>query len=71
MRLKSFDIIKNGDYDYSIIGEVECESKYELHNRERFYIENNKCVNKCIPNRTDKEYYKGNKDKIREKYKKI
>ena len=64
--VKSFDIFKNGDYDYSIIEEVECESKYKLHNRERFYIENNECINKYIPNRTNKEYYEDNKDKIKE-----
>ena len=43
---KSFEIIKNGDYDYNIVEEVEFENKYELHNRERYYIENNECVNK-------------------------
>jgi hypothetical protein len=62
---KSFDILKNGDYDYNIVEEVECENKYELHNRERYYIENNECINKCIPTRTDKEYYKDNKVKIK------
>ena len=66
---KSFDVIKNNDYDYSIVEELECENKYELHNRERFYIENNKCVNKLIPNRTDKEYYIDNKELIIEKNK--
>jgi len=67
---KSFEIIKNGDYDYNIVEEIECENKYELHNRERYYIENNECVNKLIPNRTKKEYNKqyreDNKDKIKD-----
>ena len=63
---KAYDILKNEDYDYSVVEEVECENKYELHNRERFYIENNKCVNKCVPNRTIKEWVEDNKDKMKE-----
>ena len=66
---KSFDIIKNGDYDYNIVEEVEIENKYELHNRERYYIENNECVNKYIPNRNKKQYYQDNKDLIKDKKK--
>lgn len=65
---KSFDILKNDDYSYNIVEEVECETKYELHNRERYYIENNECVNKYIPNRTDAEYYEDNKEKIKKYY---
>ena len=34
--------------------------------RERFYIENNDCVNKNIPNRTQKEWREDNKEKIKE-----
>lgn len=64
--VKSIDIIKNGDYSYNIVEEVEFETKYELHNRERYYIENNECVNKFIPNRTIKEYREDNKDKMKE-----
>jgi hypothetical protein len=66
---KSFEIIANGDYDYSIVEEVEFEKKYDLHNRERFYIENNDCVNKFIPNRTKKQYKIENRDKINEQKK--
>jgi hypothetical protein len=65
----SYDILKNGNYSYNIVEEVEFKIKYELHNRERYYIENNDCINKCIPNRTDKQYLKDNKDKIKEKKK--
>jgi hypothetical protein len=35
-----------------------------LHQRERWYIENNECVNKYIPCRTVKEYYVDNKEHI-------
>jgi len=62
---KSFDIIKNGDYDISLVEKVYYEEKVELHRRERWYIENNECVNKNIPTRTDKEYGK----KYREEHK--
>ena len=41
-----------------------CENKMELTARERWYIENNECVNKIIPTRTDAEYYQDNKNKI-------
>ena len=66
----SFDIIENGDYDISLVEEVEYQNRKELHTRERFYIKNNVCVNKCIPLRTYKEYYHDNKDKIIEKIRK-
>jgi len=65
---KSYDILKNNDYSYSVVEKVEFNEKYELHQKERYYIENNECINKNIPNRTqieyDKEYYEKNKDKI-------
>ena len=63
---RSFDILKNGDYSYNLVEEVECDSKLILHQRERYYIENNDCVNKRIPSRTSQEYYQDNKDKIKE-----
>ena len=49
---------KNGDYDYNIVEEIDCENKYELHNRERYYIENNECINKKVPKQTVREWYK-------------
>tara|TARA_R110000851_G_scaffold313936_1_gene475772 strand:+ start:140 stop:748 length:609 start_codon:yes stop_codon:yes gene_type:complete len=66
--VKSFDILKNNDYSYCVVEEVEYENKWELLNKERYYIENNKCINKCIPNRTNKEYKEDNKEKIKEYY---
>ena len=47
-----------------------CNSKAELEARERYYIENFKCVNKHIPCRTKKEYNQHNIEKIK-KYNKI
>jgi predicted GIY-YIG superfamily endonuclease len=54
--VKSFDIIKNKDYDIVLMENYPCSTKEELHARERYYIEQNVCVNKTIPCRTDKEY---------------
>ena len=80
---KSKLVLAGGDYDYSLVEECPCDSKDQLHQRERFYIENNECVNKTIPGRTkkeyceqnrdkflarDKEYREQNKDKIKERY---
>jgi hypothetical protein len=46
------------------IEEVECQSLFDLRDRERHYIELNRdiCVNKLIPNRTYKEYNDDNKE---------
>ena len=58
----SYDIIDRGNYSYSLIEKVDCEDIKQLHTRERYYIENNDCVNHVIPTRTIKEY----RDDIRE-----
>ena len=71
----SFELMKLGDAQIILVEDYRCDTKKELLARERFYIENNICVNKEIPGRTikewrednkeyDKEYYKKNKDKI-------
>ena len=62
----SFKILETNDYEIVLVENVNCNSKSELHQRERYYIENNQCVNKVIPNRTTQEYYKDNQDKISE-----
>ena len=41
-----------------------CNSKMVLHQKERYYIENNACVNKVVPTRTREEYNVMNKIKI-------
>ena len=69
----SFDILKNDNYEIVLLELYPCNSKDELHSKERFYIENNECINKYIPTRTIKEcmkqYRKEHKDEIAE-YKK-
>lgn len=64
----SGEIIKNGDYSYSLVEEVEFENKLILHQRERYYIENFDCINKNIPSRTPKEYLEANKERKQEYY---
>ena len=66
--IKSFDILKNGDYKIELLENCNIKTKQELLERERFYIENNECLNKCIPCRTHKQYYNDNKDKFKEYY---
>jgi len=58
------------DVEITLVEMFSCNSKEELLKRERFYIQNNNCVNKNIPSRTLKEYYKDNKDIFKKKFKK-
>jgi hypothetical protein len=60
----SFKILENNDYSIVLLEEFPCETKDQLLARERYYIENNECVNKVVPTRTIKEYYQDNKDKL-------
>jgi hypothetical protein len=53
-----------------LVENVNCETKKELHERERYYIENNECVNKVLPSRTREEYLIDNKDYINNSIKK-
>lgn len=60
----SYDIIKRGDYQIILVETYPCDTKYELESRERYYIENNDCVNKILPTRTVQEYRDDNKEII-------
>ena len=54
--LTSYEIIKYDDAEIILIESFPCETKDELHKRERYWIENtNNCVNKQVPTRTKKE----------------
>jgi len=57
-------IIDIGNFNIKVIEEYPCNSKKELEARERWYIENNLCVNERIPGRTRKEWREDNRDKI-------
>jgi len=62
--ITSYEIIKNNDYYIELIENFPCDSKDELHKRERHYIKTLKCVNNVIPLRSRKEYYEDNKKKL-------
>ncbi len=57
-------IIDRGNYRYEVCEEVVCDDRTVLYDRERFWIQNNECINKQIPNRKYPEFYKDNRDKI-------
>lgn len=67
----SFDIIKYNTAKIELVEDFKCETKLDLHKREQYYIENNDCVNKCIPAKqkltNPKEYYQEYRDKNKEK----
>ena len=67
--ITSFQIIEQGDYDIVLIENIACESKDELHRRERHFIETLECTNKYIPTRTKKDFYDANRDIILEQKK--
>ena len=68
--LTAFEIIKNDDFNIILVENFTCENKEQLEARERYFIENNNCVNKYRPTRTKKEYYEEHKTHISELNKK-
>jgi hypothetical protein len=62
--ITSYNVLKNDDYAIILVELAPSNNKMELRQRERFYIENNECVNKNIPSRTDTEYSYDNREKI-------
>ena len=62
----SYQIIANNDYNIILLELYPCNSKDELHARERYYIESLKCVNKQYPGRTPKEYRELHKEDIKQ-----
>ena len=63
----SKELFKLGDdIDIVLVENYPCNNKEELHQRERYYIENNECINKQIPTRTKKEYCETNKENKKE-----
>jgi len=64
--VSSFEVLEGGNFDIILLENYYCKDKYELKAKERHYIETIKCVNKYIPNRTNKEYRDTNKDYLKE-----
>jgi len=72
--ITSFKILENDNFDIVLLENlINCKSKDELHQRERYYIDNMECVNKVkklgISNEMDKQsynklYHEENKEKI-------
>tara|TARA_R110000803_G_scaffold27929_2_gene64912 strand:+ start:160 stop:609 length:450 start_codon:yes stop_codon:yes gene_type:complete len=60
----SSKVLFEGDNTVSIelLENYPCDTKQKLLERERWYIENNECVNNNIPGRTDKEWRDANKE---------
>lgn len=59
----SFKIIGTENYDIVLIEDYPCNSKEQLHARERFWIETIEggCVNRAIPTQTPQEYYQAHR----------
>ena len=62
--ITSFPILERDNYKIEIL--EECSNFIE---REKYHIQNTVCVNKRIPNRSDKEWYEDNVEEILEKKK--
>ena len=62
---KSKSIILNDEWSYCVVEEFPCETKLQLHTRERWWIENHKCINKIIPTRTTKEWREEHQEVIK------
>ena len=52
-----------------LVENYPCDTKKELFEKERWYIENNECVNNNIPGRTKKEYRETYKERDKIKHK--
>jgi hypothetical protein len=68
--ITSFELLEEPDLNIVLVEEYPCENKDQLKARERWWIDNNECINKQIPTRSKSEWYEANKDKINERHKK-
>lgn len=48
-------LFEKGNVKIILVEEYPCENRKQLEKKERNYIENNECINKVIPTRTQKE----------------
>jgi len=66
--ISSFKVLECEDYKVELLEDYPCNNNQQLKARERWYIENNDCVNKNIPGRTkresDKQYRENNREEI-------
>lgn len=75
-RLTSFNLFEKYGVEnckIELVEQFEYENKKEILEKERFYIDNNECINRCTPGKTPQEYhkewYEKNKDSQLEKNK--
>lgn len=75
--MTSFQILEQDNYGIILLENYPCTSKKELHLKEREWMENNKCVNKCLPCVTYQEkkdksklYYHAHKEKYKQYHQK-
>jgi hypothetical protein len=61
-----FEILQLKSVMIELVELCPCNTKEELLQREGYYIRNNKCVNKFIPDRKQKEYKEQNNEHIKE-----
>jgi hypothetical protein len=66
--ISSHQIFEIDDYVIVLVELFPCNIRMELHQRERYHIENNDCVNKVIPTRTREEYNLSNPNRNIEYY---
>ena len=65
----SFELFESEKVEVILIEDFPCDRKEQLHARERYYVEQLDCVNKCVPTRTKKEWDRENGKAYREKTK--
>ena len=55
-QITSFKVLENKNYEIVLVELAPSNNKMELHQRERYHIENNECVNTNTPLRTMSEW---------------
>ena len=66
--MRSFDIIKNGDFNIILLEECSCDNKEQLLSREQYWIDKKKCVNYNNPIHNNIKYARVWRDNNREHY---
>lgn len=56
-------IVDGGDFEIIWLEDYPCKHVDEARARERWWIENNDCINKQLPGRTKKEYEESTKER--------
>jgi len=69
VKITSSQIFEKANYNIILIENYPCKNKKELHLREKYYINNNDCINKKNPigrKLSPKSYYEKNKEIIKQ-----